>query len=153
MSSLDALDKKILKILKDNARIPFTKIAEDLKVPDTTIHFRINKMLKNGIIRKFSTLINPIAFGFAQASLVKIKVGGHIVSDLSVKFTKEFAEKIAARDDVIFVGIGPSETEIMIIYYSKGGKPDEFMKYLENSPDIVDIEKFSFIEIKKGDIM
>ncbi len=153
MSTIDALDKKILRMLKDNARIPFTKIAEDLKVPDTTIHFRINKMLKKRIIRGFSTLVDPRAFGYSTASMVKIKIGGHIVPDLSVKYAREFAEKISAREDVIFVGIGPTETELIIIYYKKGSASDEFMNYLDGSPDIVSIEKFDFIEIKKGDIM
>ena len=50
---LSELDEKILERLSDDSRKAFTKIAKELDVPDTTIHFRVKKLKDSGIIKKF----------------------------------------------------------------------------------------------------
>ncbi len=55
---MDELDARLLHLLQEDARKPFTQIAEELDTPDTTIHFRTKKLLKREIITRFSTLVN-----------------------------------------------------------------------------------------------
>ncbi|MHA1431884.1 MAG: Lrp/AsnC family transcriptional regulator, partial [Candidatus Freyarchaeota archaeon] len=43
---IDDLDRKILALLQENSRVPFTQIAKELDVPDTTVHFRVKKLLE-----------------------------------------------------------------------------------------------------------
>ncbi len=47
---IDNLDLKILNILMDNAFIPYTEIGKQLFVSPGTVHVRMNKMEKLGII-------------------------------------------------------------------------------------------------------
>jgi Lrp/AsnC family transcriptional regulator for asnA, asnC and gidA len=56
--NIDELDKKILKILNNEIRIPTIKIAEKLKTTSNTIKNRINNLIKSGIILGFRTDIN-----------------------------------------------------------------------------------------------
>ena len=52
---LDEIDHKILDMLIENTRMPFTDIAKALEVSAGTVHIRVRKMEESGII-KSSTL-------------------------------------------------------------------------------------------------
>jgi len=47
-------DLEIIRILRENARIPFVKIAEDLGVSEIAIRKRVKKLEKDGIIRRYT---------------------------------------------------------------------------------------------------
>ncbi|RLI20504.1 transcriptional regulator, partial [Candidatus Bathyarchaeota archaeon] len=50
MSSLDKMDEKILKMLEEDGRKPFTEIAEKLKVSESTVRKRVQALQKKGVI-------------------------------------------------------------------------------------------------------
>ena len=50
---LDDIDVEILKIINDDVRTSYRQISRDLEVSVGTIHNRIDKMVKTGVIRKF----------------------------------------------------------------------------------------------------
>lgn len=58
MEKIDNKDTEILKILENNARIPSREIATMLDIDEKTVNERINRLKKNGIIRRFKTSIN-----------------------------------------------------------------------------------------------
>ena len=49
--TLDALDKKILRMIADNARIPFLEVARECNVSGAAIHQRIQKLTRIGVIK------------------------------------------------------------------------------------------------------
>ena len=51
MQKLDDVDRKILDILIDNTRTPFTDIAKRLLISPGTVHVRVKKMEDLGIIK------------------------------------------------------------------------------------------------------
>lgn len=67
---IDELDLKILQILYEDSRIAFTEIARILNVPDTTVHFRVKKMKKQGVISRFTINIPPQKLGFEHMALL-----------------------------------------------------------------------------------
>lgn len=52
--SIDDSDLKILEILKKNARTPYTLIAKELKVSEAAVRKRIEKLVRQGIIKRFT---------------------------------------------------------------------------------------------------
>lgn len=70
---LDDVDKKILKILQENARTPFSKVAKMLNLSESTIHMRIKRLKDNGVIKGFYVDINPEAIGYNIMAFVLIK--------------------------------------------------------------------------------
>ena len=54
MVKLDALDVKILSIMKEDARIPFTEIAKKLDLSEGAVRQRVKNLTESGIIRKFT---------------------------------------------------------------------------------------------------
>lgn len=51
---LDEVDLKILGILRLNARTPYTEMARELRLSESAIRKRINRLVKLGVIRRFT---------------------------------------------------------------------------------------------------
>jgi len=54
MSFMDDIDREIIEILKRNARTPYTTIAKKLGLSEAAIRKRINKLLRQGVIKRFT---------------------------------------------------------------------------------------------------
>ena len=50
VNRMDSLDKKILGIISQNARIPFRDVALQCGVSRAAIHQRVQKMFDDGVI-------------------------------------------------------------------------------------------------------
>ena len=77
---LDDIDRKILALLQKNARISFRDIADAVGISVGTVHNRIKKLESLGIIRGYTTLLDPYKLGFELTALILMQVdGAHIV--------------------------------------------------------------------------
>lgn len=51
---MDELDQDILDLLREDGRMPFTRIAEKLEVSEGTVRHHVEAMLEEGIIERFT---------------------------------------------------------------------------------------------------
>ncbi|MBI3587921.1 Lrp/AsnC family transcriptional regulator [Candidatus Micrarchaeota archaeon] len=51
---VDATDRSILSILKENARAPLSEIAEEIGVSEGTVRNRIARLVSEGTVRRFT---------------------------------------------------------------------------------------------------
>jgi Lrp/AsnC family transcriptional regulator for asnA, asnC and gidA len=72
MKKIDEIDCQIILKLIDNARKPFTEIAKELIVSTGTVHQRVRKLEKAGIINGYSLSINYHKFGYTLTVYVGI---------------------------------------------------------------------------------
>lgn len=70
---LDDIDKQILRILEEDARTPFSKIAKMLNLSESTIHIRIKRLKENGVIKGFYVDVDPEKIGYSVMAFVLIK--------------------------------------------------------------------------------
>lgn len=73
MVKIDELDRKIISILERNARESFAEVARKLKVSEGTVHFRVQKLRKSGVIKGFYTEIVPEKVGKGLTAIIGIK--------------------------------------------------------------------------------
>lgn len=71
---LDKIDKKILCLLSQNARLGFADIARMIESNVPTVWNRVNKLVENGVIVKFSMMIYRGAVGIKRQNEVLIKI-------------------------------------------------------------------------------
>lgn len=69
---LDETDHKILDLLIDNTRIPFTDIAKKLEISAGTIHVRVKKMEEAGIITGSSLQVDYQKLGYSFIAYVGV---------------------------------------------------------------------------------
>ncbi len=61
---IDELDRKILRVITQNARIPFKDVAEQVGVSRAAVHQRVQKMFDNGVIIGSCYRVNPKMLGY-----------------------------------------------------------------------------------------
>ena len=71
---LDNIDRRLLEILQNDAKTPYSKIAEALKVSEATVHLRIKKLLKQGVIRRFQAIVDPEKVGKNTVAIIAITI-------------------------------------------------------------------------------
>ncbi len=61
---LDAKDKKIVRILEENARATIADISRKTGIQRDSVLYRINRMQQQNVIRFFRTVLNPSLLGY-----------------------------------------------------------------------------------------
>ncbi len=74
MEKIDKLDRKILEIISQNARIPFKDVAEVCGVSRAAIHQRVQKMIELKIIVGSGYHINPKVLGYNTCTYIGVKL-------------------------------------------------------------------------------
>lgn len=70
---MDKTDEKILSALVENSRMPISKISKKTDIPDSTISNRIKKLEKNGVIEKYTTILDPEKVGINVSAIIIIQ--------------------------------------------------------------------------------
>lgn len=91
---IDSVDKEILSLLLQDARMPYLEIARKLIVSGGTIHQRIEKMKEAGIVEGSSININLKALGYD----VTVFLGVHLSSGKSLS---KVISKLRKMDEVV----------------------------------------------------
>lgn len=70
---IDSKDEKIIELLKKDSRLPIREIAKNSKIRPSTVHQRIQKLVENNVIEKFTIKLSNKAVGenFIVFMLVK----------------------------------------------------------------------------------
>ena len=69
---MDTLDEQILKLIADNARIPFLEVARACNVSGAAIHQRIQKLTNLGILKGSEYVIDPEKIGYETCAYIGI---------------------------------------------------------------------------------
>ena len=67
---LDSLDKKILQLIADDARVPFLEVARACYVSGAAIHPRIQKLNKLGVLKGSQFIIDPEKIGYETCAYI-----------------------------------------------------------------------------------
>jgi len=70
---LDGIDKKILDNLEKDSRISYTTLAKKLDISDVAVKKRIDKLIEQGVIERFSISINQKKLGLPLRAFILLK--------------------------------------------------------------------------------
>ncbi|MBN2794890.1 MAG: Lrp/AsnC family transcriptional regulator [Clostridia bacterium] len=62
-NKLDAIDQEILKLLSENSRMSYVEIGKRVNLSRVAVKSRMESLEKDGIIERFSIVINPEKVG------------------------------------------------------------------------------------------
>ena len=74
MFQLDDKDKGILNMLQENSRTSYMRIARDLGISEATVRYRVKNLIDNGVINKFTVLLNPKKVGYFTTGILMVKI-------------------------------------------------------------------------------
>ena len=105
--TLDELDWCILQLLQSSANQTYTEMGRQLKVAHSTIYERIKRMEEQGIIKKYTVIIDLERTGKKHVTAI-------MTVFVDPKETEEVAKKLAEMREVVEVDTSLSE-ELLII--------------------------------------
>jgi Lrp/AsnC family transcriptional regulator for asnA, asnC and gidA len=118
--NLDQLDKKILKMVCDDARVPFLEVARACNVSGAAIHQRIQKLTNLGVLKGSQYVIEPEKIGYETCAYV----------GLYLKNPEDFDSVVSALRHI---------PEVVECHYTTGDY-DLFIKiYAENNHHLLNI--------------
>lgn len=92
MDILDEFDISIIKELEKDGRMAFSAIAANLKISNTMVHQRINRMIEQGVISGIKPIIQEKKIGYDWASFTGITLNKDSDSDRIIEALKEIPE-------------------------------------------------------------
>lgn len=82
---LDEHDRKILKVLQADGRIPVTALAEQVGLSKTPCQVRLKRLIEGGVIRGFTAQVDYARLGMDHVAFAEVKL-----SDTRDKALAEF---------------------------------------------------------------
>ena len=92
--NLDKLDKKILRMIAEDARVPFLEVARACNVSGAAIHQRIQKLTNLGVLQGSQFLISPEKIGYETCAYIGLNLKHPESFDTVVKALKEIPEVV-----------------------------------------------------------
>jgi Lrp/AsnC family transcriptional regulator for asnA, asnC and gidA len=90
----DELDKQILKLISEDARIPFLEVARVCNVSGAAIHQRIQKLTSAGILKGSQFIIDPEKVGYETCAFIGLNLKNPASFDEVVGKLKEIPEVV-----------------------------------------------------------
>lgn len=91
---LDYLDKKILRMVANNARIPFLEVARACNVSGAAIHQRMQKLTSAGILQGSRFVIDPEKVGYETCAYIGLNLKDPGAFDDVVEHLKDIPEVV-----------------------------------------------------------
>jgi len=70
---MDELDRRLLQLLQEDGRAPFTQLAKKIGLSETAVRFRYKNLVEQGVARTVS-IVDPYALDFQAPALINIAV-------------------------------------------------------------------------------
>ena len=110
-------DLKILKIMKDNVRMPYSKIAKRMGMTENAVKYRIKKMEKAGVIKGYFMNLSSKMLGKEKRVIFQMNVKPAQFSN-SIKILegyKEIAEiyRCSGQYSIICTGFFKDEEDLV----------------------------------------
>jgi len=89
---IDDLDRKILKLITTNARIPFLEVARECGVSGAAIHQRVQRLLNLGVVTGSEFIVSPQKLGYNTCAYMGIYLEKASYDRKVVKQLREISE-------------------------------------------------------------
>jgi Lrp/AsnC family transcriptional regulator, regulator for asnA, asnC and gidA len=126
---IDDIDKKIINLLNEDGRMSYRKISRDLDISVGTVHNRVDKLMKTGVISKFVPQIDHSRLGYKLTAIIGVRVKGGVL--------KNWENRTAYHKNVLAVYDVTGEFDAFLIAKFKDTTElDQFVKGLLKEPDV-----------------
>ncbi|GHH99418.1 Lrp/AsnC family transcriptional regulator [Neobacillus kokaensis] len=131
---LNEIDQQILEVLLKDARISYTDLAKQVGLSRVAVQTRINTLIEDGVIERFTAVINPLKVG--------IQVSAFFNVDVEPKHLDEIAEKLAVHPAVtsLYLMTGPSTLHMHGVFKNKEEMEEFILKTLYSTPGIIRVD-------------
>ena len=126
---IDDLDRKILKLITANARIPFLEVASECGVSGAAIHQRVQRLVAVGVIVGSEFIVSPQKLGYNTTAYMGIYLE-------KVTFDKKVLKQLREISEVVECHHTTGQYAIFIKIQTKTNK--HLMKIIDTDLQAID---------------
>ena len=124
---LDVKDAKILRVLEQDAKLTNEEISRKTGMPTTTVHNRIKRLEKSGIIRGYVALVDKKKLGREISAYILITVDYKLLKQRGLS-QHDLARTLRKYDFVEDVNMVTGQSDLILkISVDNVGKLDDFI--------------------------
>ncbi|QCR86378.1 Lrp/AsnC family transcriptional regulator [Moraxella osloensis] len=110
MASLDKIDRQILALLRENARMSNLELAESVNLSPTPCARRVKQLEDSGVITGYSVTTDPRKLGYQLSVYIAISMDKHTAERFS-----NFEKKLQEFPEVVSCSIVTGRSEDYLI--------------------------------------
>jgi DNA-binding Lrp family transcriptional regulator len=110
---MDPKDERIIDILKENSRLSTQQISKKASIPITTVHNRIKKLNREGVIKKYTVVLDNKKIGKPVSAYMLIIVDYKLLKQTN-KTQYNLAKKLATHPAIEEASTVAGGTDIII---------------------------------------
>lgn len=111
---LNEKDIKLLEIMQENCRKSLKAIAIETKRPITTIHEKLKRFEQEGLIKKYTAVLDPIKLGKKQTVFIFVSIKYHYIDEKNPLSQRDIAKKISKMQNVQEVHIVTGDWDLLL---------------------------------------
>ena len=143
---LDKINQKLLSLLIEDSRISYAEMARQTHLSRVAVRERINNMIEEGIISRFTTVVAAEKVGYPLAVFLEITVEPHLLEKIAEQLgTKE-------RIKVVYQLTGAATLHVQAFLEN----PDALAKFLQKEvypiEGIKNVESYMLLKKFKSDL-
>jgi DNA-binding Lrp family transcriptional regulator len=85
---VDDVDRKIIRLLQEDARKSFNKIAESLGIAVGTAYNRVKNLEDRGILKGYTVMLDSAKLGYGLTGLILIEAEGRYLPEVENELAK-----------------------------------------------------------------
>jgi len=140
----DDVDKGILRMMQVDARVSYAEMAKRLNVPESTVRYRVKRLVDTSVIRKVMTLVDPRKVGFDVSAVVMVKVDPN--------YLPEALKGVASFEEAQHVFQTTGEYDVISVIHVRDMKAlNEFRQRVKMLQGVKDVVVWVITELVKID--
>jgi len=110
---MDEKDEKIIKIMQENAKLSTQDISKKTLIPITTVHNRIKKLEKQGVIKGYTVNLDHSKVGKGLTAYTLVSIDYQCLKEANLT-TDDLAKKLVSFEEVEQVSMVTGSVDIIL---------------------------------------
>ena len=144
--ALDAIDRRILRVLQENARIANIDLAEAVGLSASPCLRRVRELEQTGVVKGYVALLNPSALGLSVSVFIQVRLERQVEEALET-----FEAAVLSRPEVMecYLMTGDSDYLLRVVVPDLPAYERFLMDSLTRLPGVANIRSsFALKQVK-----
>lgn len=139
-AELDEVDRQIIAQLVADGRMSVTQVADNVHISRAHAYSRINRLNREGILTRFTALVDPIKAGLTSSAYVTLKVRQHS--------WRKLRELLTAIPEVHHVALVGGDFDVILLVRARDNMDLRRVIFdqLQSMPGVLDTQTFLVFE-------